>query len=1292
MKTDTLVSPHETSFPANAWLTVGTVEEETVAASGPALQRFAAALRTLYEAAGKPVQGSLLQLNGGSIGKSSLSDWLRGRSAPSPANISYFFALVRHLNAKAAQQGTAYIALSDGGWQELLRAARTERDRNRGGRPPRPTGPQRPARQVGNAGQQHGSRVLASHAAWVEQYVRSTALLEREAELRELEAFCAAPDAEGQGAYVWWQAGPWAGKSALMAEFVCGQPVVEAEVVSYFIGERFGNNDRDAFAQGIHQQLAAVAGQAPTQTSAGPQEFAGLCATAAEACRARGRRLVIVVDGLDEDRGSEPGEHSIAALLPKHPPANMRVIVTGRPHPPVPSDVPPDHPLRDRNIVRPLNPSPRAQVISDVAERELRQLLDDTPVGNDLLGVLVAARGALSDRDLSDLLDVRPHDVRRRLRSIAGRSFVVDEHRHLARPGPAVDQDLYLLGHEELRRIAVTALGPSVISGCEARLHAWADGYRAKGWPPDTPSYLLYDYSRLLRNTGSTEQFVSLVLEPRRQLALLARSSVDTALGELEAARQLVEHEGSEDFGVLAALAASRDLLHDDARALPPSIPVAFACLGHSKRAIGLARTAPYTPDKANRLAQVARALTGIDRQHAVEAAQEAARWAEQARYQSSPANGDEYDAEVAAGEAAVALISVGQDDDGRALLDSLKPPAGDGDEIFTCSTAVQASLAAAPRDARLAEELLDVAERFADELASGWTADPTAPVRAWAAVVRAASPPRTGRVEERISQYAHTLPESLQACAVHAVAASALAASHPGEAAVLTQQAARPLKAALRAPLSLSRDDRSHLHILLELMLESVVQALVSTGAVDKARQLVAEVPEDLRTEWFGRDILAAARALLPDAPRAVDRPHTAQSLAQQACDLAGQGQRDHAELRLQEALNLLAASPQKGRWQAAWLIMLCAALAAVGNAADAQRLAEDLNDPVSQVHALAAAASAAALRQMTPAQQLARTAADQARALADADNFKILDGAPGTRVAAAKRAAAHALALARDRDGALALAQEVGKPDSPRHRHTLIAVAAGLRSHDPATAAHLIDQERQRMLVRASEPGSRITELAELAAAIGDAHPASRQQIDKAIEHIWAEDRAAQKQATLEEILVAVIVASPTQQREAHQALERSWHTWSQAPPAEIPIDAFAVAFAAFQDFEAAHRAAQLHRDPADRAQALAAVAAYLTHTSTQLQPLWDSSTTAFTDTLRYLALLDIPPNTAQAAAWAHRFLAKALASDGWHHALPVLARIDPDAVRRVRDLVFTHRNLDHPPTAAHQPAVSV
>jgi hypothetical protein len=88
----------------------------------------------------------------------------------------------------------------------------------------------------------------------------------------------------------------------------------------------------------------------------------------------QGERLILVVDGLDEDRGvGGPDAYSVAALLPANPPTGMRVVVAGRPDPPIPDDVPRWHRLREPGIIRPLVPSAYAQGIETLAQQELRR-------------------------------------------------------------------------------------------------------------------------------------------------------------------------------------------------------------------------------------------------------------------------------------------------------------------------------------------------------------------------------------------------------------------------------------------------------------------------------------------------------------------------------------------------------------------------------------------------------------------------------------------------------------------------------------------------------------------------------------------------------------------------------------------------------------------------------------------------------------------------------------------------------------------------------------------------------
>jgi hypothetical protein len=196
--------------------------------------------------------------------------------------------------------------------------------------------------------------LLSQRPAYLAQVrqIAPPALVGRGAELEELARFCL--DGQG-GAYVWWQAGPWAGKSALLSTFVLNPPETvcsRVQVVAFFISARLAAQDtRAAFTAVVGEQLAALTGQpvpAVIDESLREAWLLDLLDQAAEGCRQRGARLVLLVDGLDEDRGVTTGPHarSIAALLPGVPPAGMRVIVSGRPNPPVPDDVPDWHPLR----------------------------------------------------------------------------------------------------------------------------------------------------------------------------------------------------------------------------------------------------------------------------------------------------------------------------------------------------------------------------------------------------------------------------------------------------------------------------------------------------------------------------------------------------------------------------------------------------------------------------------------------------------------------------------------------------------------------------------------------------------------------------------------------------------------------------------------------------------------------------------------------------------------------------------------------------------------------------------
>ena len=323
------------------------------------------------------------------------------------------------------------------------------------------------------------SGIQQARSSYLEQVRRiaPAELIGREAEFSELADFCLQPD---RGSYAWWQAGPWAGKTALLSTFVLRPPAELAErvqIVSFFITARLAAQDtRDGFTRVLLEQLAALLGQpVPPVLAEATREvyLLDLLSQAAVACEDTGKRLVLVVDGLDEDQGmtSGPGVNSIAGLLPADPPAGMRVIVTGRPHPPVPADVPDQHPLRDPTTIRPLAASSHVGDVTHLAYQELQRLLASSTAGGDVLGFLTVARRGLTSRELTDLVNAPPREIESVLRTVAGRTFT-------SQAGSSVDgehPEVYVIAHEELQAQAEMHLEDQ-LQWYRDRFQEWTDG------------------------------------------------------------------------------------------------------------------------------------------------------------------------------------------------------------------------------------------------------------------------------------------------------------------------------------------------------------------------------------------------------------------------------------------------------------------------------------------------------------------------------------------------------------------------------------------------------------------------------------------------------------------------------------------------------------------------------------------------------------------------------------------------------------------------------------------------
>ncbi|MDX8037034.1 hypothetical protein SK803_43165 [Lentzea sp. BCCO 10_0856] len=426
-------------------------------------------------------------------------------------------------------------------------------------------------------------------------------LIGREVELAALAEFCTSLGEAGK--YRWWRAKAWSGKSALMAWFVL-HPPENVRIVSFFITARLaGQNNRSAFMENVLEQLLCILGEEypPFLTDSNREpHLLGLLEDAAKSCKDRGEHLVLLVDGLDEDRSDT---HSIAGLLPVVPPHEMRIIVSGRPNPPIPAEVPEHHPLRDESIVMELVPSVHAEAVRDQMVRDLKKLILGDAWEQDLLGVLTASGGGLTAADLAELTGQPKWLIDEHLSTVAGRSF--DRRDAHYRPGLA--PEVYILGHEELYALALEMIGPARLAQYRAKIYDWADGYADGGWPSTTPEYLLRGYFSLLKSISELGRMMSCVTDVRRQDRLLDLAGGDVvALAEIATVQDLLLRSVPPDLIEMLRLAIHRDHLRDRNTNIPDDLPALWLKLGNVSRAESLANSVTRPEERAGALSSLA--------------------------------------------------------------------------------------------------------------------------------------------------------------------------------------------------------------------------------------------------------------------------------------------------------------------------------------------------------------------------------------------------------------------------------------------------------------------------------------------------------------------------------------------------------------------------------------------------------------------------------------------------------------------------------------------------------------
>ncbi|WP_330301596.1 MULTISPECIES: hypothetical protein [unclassified Streptomyces] len=770
-----------------------------------AVARLGASLKSLYDEA-KRARGESLtreQIRRRlAIPTSTLDDWLKGKSAPSDQNLPKYRELIAYLEERVGRP-----RLRHAGWERLISLARAESDSNPGGRPSR-------APRL--------SRVAPSRYCHDAEWYRPQVLTGREAELNQLQELIRT----GLG-YLVLVAPPWAGKTAFLATFATSCTADDIDLVAYFVRCRHGTDNADAFLKAMVSQLSQHVGRPP-----GRADRAALLALYEEAARtstAGGRNLLLIVDGLDEDaRAHIGGGPSIASLLPPQPYPGLRVLISRRWHPPLPGDVPRDHPVRGAEQIPGFRPSPQAGVLRSTALNDLATLLGDSREwAREIIGFLALANGGLSERDLIKLVELGGHgpvpipfQLQELFCSVVGRVLGPED----------LEPDTFVLAHEELYGAVTDGLGPEKLTELTQRLHAWADRYRADGWPESTPTYLLHHYQELLRSTSDHDRFTAFALDHRRLLRLTDRGRPDVALASLDDVMQATPTPA-----VLASAAASRSLLTAQNPLVPREVLRILSVAGDVPRARSLALAPTDPASKAVRVLELVQALLTVKTQKAADQAaglaREAAAWAERARQQNPvtiPA--EELDTEAIVSRAAVALAATGQPEPAIQMLTTVDICRPD----HVTAVAEAAALLLEP-DPAFAGWLLDELASEAEHQAESAEGSPAFAIRIWAAIAKA-DPGRAGPARRRMKEFSQGLDEESAGQAAadgSALTDPALAEALPEEVRKLTNPSGRGVRNAPQSELCETPT--------------RVGQELLAVGeAPDKVRTLLAEVKED--------------------------------------------------------------------------------------------------------------------------------------------------------------------------------------------------------------------------------------------------------------------------------------------------------------------------------------------------------------------------------------------------------------------------------------------------------------
>jgi tetratricopeptide (TPR) repeat protein len=450
---------------------------------------------------------------------------------------------------------------------------------------------------------------------------------------REAESAMLAEFAGSGASWRWLQGDAFAGKTALLAWFAL-HPPDRVDVVACFLRRTTGNNTAAYALDMLTRQLALLAERRDYQPPPFPtqmaDDLADLLDGASRACTERGRRLLVLIDGLDE-YDPTPANLGLAAWLPGTGTLPDQAMLLAASRTGADVGLPPAHPLSGH--VQRISASDAAAEIRAAAHAELeRALMPPDKFSFPLIACLAVAQSGLAVSELRALLKRRGRDadvseITALVGSFLGRSLVA-----LPDPG-GLDSSgsgsrMYVFAHDTLLAEARERVAGD-LADYEDLFDAWAGEYAQRDWPADTPRYLLDPYTRVLisrandpgapdsRCRAATDQLYTTVMHRSRLLRLFERSG-NPALPDQEivaAQHAIIDTRGRTGLDPdevnfrLAVLVLRRRPLTGDRAEIAAKIAAVFASIGRADAGADLAVSIDDPAGQASTLSSVATAL-----------------------------------------------------------------------------------------------------------------------------------------------------------------------------------------------------------------------------------------------------------------------------------------------------------------------------------------------------------------------------------------------------------------------------------------------------------------------------------------------------------------------------------------------------------------------------------------------------------------------------------------------------------------------------------------------------------